>query len=191
MWRKNNAHNYTVMEDEFDATLVTVGNGTYGKIKVINYSNSQRLIIGNYCSIAPDVLFVVSGEHSLNRISTYPYKNYYINRQYESLSKGDIVIGDDVWIGARATIMSGISIGQGAVIAAGAVVTTNVPPYSIVGGVPAKLIRRRFTDNQISILKSIDYSRITPEFIKENIDYLYKNVDCNDNLEWIPKEFFN
>ena len=75
------------------------------------------------------------------------------------LTNGDIVVGDDVWVGQRAIIMSGVNIGQGAVIGAGAIVTKNVPPYAIVGGIPAKVIRYRFSEELIQELLKIDYSK--------------------------------
>ena len=97
----------------------------------------------------------------------------------EAFSKGDIFIDDDVWIGYRSTIMSGIHIGRGAVIAAGSVVTKDVPPYAIVGGVPAKVIKYRF-DNEIREFASrVDYNKFDKDFVRENLDLLYKEVDGN------------
>ena len=101
-------------------------------------------MIGNYISIAQNVHFLLDVEHFANHISTYPFKVKLLHSQKsESFSKGDIIIDDDVWIGYGATILSGVRIGQGAVVATGAVVTSDVPPYAIVGGVPAKVIKYR------------------------------------------------
>lgn len=88
----------------------------------------------------------------------------------EAISKGDIIVKDDVWIGRNALIMSGVNIGQGAVIAAGAVVTKDVPPYAIVGGVPAKVIRYRFEEEIINELVNVDFDKFNVEFIRSNID---------------------
>lgn len=94
----------------------------------------------------------------------------------EARSKGSIVIKDDVWVGANSLILSGVTIGQGAVVAAGSVVTKDVPPYAIVGGNPAKIIRYRFEEKIIKKLLKIDYSKINPDKIIPNIKYWYEQV---------------
>ena len=106
----------------------------------------------------------------------------------EALSRGDIIVKDDVWIGENALIMSGVTLGQGCIVAAGAVVTKDVPPYAIVGGVPAKVIRYRFTEAQIEKLIQIDYSKLTDDMIREHIDELYQSVDDNTELSWITNK---
>ena len=111
----------------------------------------------------------------------------------EAISKGDITI-DDVWIGFRATILSGVHIGQGAVVAAGAVVTKDVPPYAIIGGVPAKIIKYRFSPEVIEQLLKLDYSKLTDDMIWERIDDLYNSLDGKSPegveklLAWFPKK---
>ncbi|MGN9105593.1 DapH/DapD/GlmU-related protein [Oliverpabstia intestinalis] len=97
-----------------------------------------------------------------------------MNVEVESFAKGDIRVDDDVWIGYGASIMSGVHIGQGAVVAAGAVVTKDVPPYAIVGGVPAKVIKYRFEPEMIEELLKVDYSELTKEDIEKHIDDLYR-----------------
>ena len=139
-WRKKNANNKTVLLRVPSKDLTQVGNNTYGDLYVHNSSEQYKVIIGNYCSIADDVAFLVSSDHPLHFLSTYPFKAKLLNMGYEGVSKGDIHLDDDVWIGYGATILSGVHIGQGAVIAAGAVVTRDVPPYAVAGGVPAKVI---------------------------------------------------
>lgn len=105
----------------------------------------------------------------------------------EALSKGDIIINDDVWIGCNAIILSGVNIGQGAVVAAGAVVTNDIPPYAIVGGVPAKVIKYRFETAIIDELLKVDYSKLTDEAIKQNIEKLYEPLTKKEQLDWMPK----
>lgn len=83
----------------------------------------------------------MSGEHNYSCFSTYPFHRYVIDGSFESISKGPIILEDDVWIGENCIILSGVKIGQGAVIAAGAIVTNDIPPYAIAGGVPAKVIK--------------------------------------------------
>ena len=119
-----------------------------------------HLNIAKFCPIADQVVFILGGEHSTQSKSTFPFTSFpkqWKNIDFDSgqpISKGDINICNDVWIGYRATILSGVSIGNGAVIGAGSVISKNVPPYSIVAGNPAKLIRMRFTKPQIeSLLK--------------------------------------
>ena len=147
IWRKKNKNNFTNIRNIFPLDHVNVGKGTYGGIKVIDYGSESRLKIGNYCSIADEVTFILSGEHPSNRISTFPFQVYYFNEDEKIAdSNGDIVIEDDVWIGYKATILSGVTIGQGAIIASGAVVTKDVEAYSIVGGVPAKCLKYRFPE---------------------------------------------
>ncbi len=176
-WRKLNKHNGTVKVNNFDSSLVSVGKYTYGKLNVINYSDRYQLKIGNYCSLAPEIIFVVCGEHNIKNISTFPFKVAFGLEKYEALSKGDIVIEDDVWIGVRATILSGVHIGQGAVVAAGSVVTEDVPPYAIVGGVPAKIIRYRFNSEVIQRLLKINYYNLDDKTINKKIKYLYEELN--------------
>lgn len=181
-WRAQNSHNQTVMGKWFDRNLVHVGKETYGQLNVINYSDNYELHIGHFCSIAPEVLFVVCGEHATDRISTYPFEVNFFGKKHEAISKGNIIIGDDVWIGVRSTILSGVTIGQGAVIAAGSVVTKDVPPYAIVGGVPAKILKMRFTNAQIQKLIKINYSKINRNVILSNESFFCKNITTEQDL---------
>ena len=111
-----------------------------------------------------------------------------MKEEQEGTSKGNITVDDDVWIGFRSTILSGVHIGQGAVIAAGSVVTKDVPPYAIVGGVPAKVIKYRFPSNIINELLKIDYKKMTEDMIKEHINELYNELESIEQLEWVPKK---
>lgn len=119
--------------------------------------NHDRLLIGKFCSIACGAKFLMrSANHSLASLSTYPFPIFYEEWGLDVRDitaawtpKGDIVIGNDVWIGYEAVVMAGVTIGDGAIIGARAVVTRDVPPYTIMGGVPAKEIRKRFPDETI------------------------------------------
>ena len=93
--------------------------------------------------------------------------------QPEAVGKGGIIIGDDVWIGYRATILDGVTIGQGAVVAAGAVVTKNVPPYAVVAGIPARVVRKRFDEETIRSLLDFDLSKIDKKFVERHLEALY------------------
>ena len=185
-WRKSNSHNETYPNNIFDAGCVSVGNKTYGTLMVYTFNKTNQLKIGHYCSIAPNVTFVVSADHRVDTISTYPFKVYCAGQDLEGISKGDIEVGDDVWIGCNATILSGVSIGQGAVVAAGSVVTKDVPPYAIVGGAPAKVIKYRFEEEVIEKLLQIDYGKLTDEIVRENIEPLYETVTV-DNIDRLIK----
>ena len=170
-------------------SIISVGNYTYGPIDVVAANDKYSLKIGNYCSIGGDTRFILSMEHYTDHISTYPFKVMCIkSEQSEAFAKGDIIVNDDVWIGQRATILSGVHIGQGAVVAAGAVVTKDVPPYAIVGGVPAKIIKYRFSPEIIEKLMRIDYSKLDKETVEKNIDKLYEPVTEDTDLSWLPQK---
>ena len=187
-WRKKNKFNTTIPLNMFDINSVLIGKHTYGGISVLNYNNAYKLIIGNYCSIATFVMFILDADHYTNHISTFPFKVKELGERFEGVSKGDILVDDDVWIGYGATIMSGVHIGQGAVVAAGAVVTKDVPPYAIVGGVPAKVIKYRFEPEMIEELLKVDYSKLTKEMIEEHIDDLYTELKDKKQIDWMPRK---
>ena len=127
--------------------------------------NHDRLVIGKFCSIACGAKFLfTSANHTQTSLSTYPFPIFFEEWGLDVQSitsawdnKGDIIIGNDVWIGYEAVILSGVTIGNGAIIGARAVVTRDVPPYTIAGGVPAKPIRKRFSDDTISALLNIKW----------------------------------
>ena len=122
--------------------------------------NGDKLVIGKFCSIACGAKFLfTSANHTLRSLSTYPFPLFFeewgLDKAHVAQAwdnKGDIVVGNDVWIGYEAVLLSGVTIGDGAIIGTRAVVTQDVPPYTIVGGVPAKPIRRRFDDATIDAL---------------------------------------
>ena len=142
--------------------------------------NHDRLIIGKFCSIACGAKFIFNcANHTLKSLSTYTFPLFFEEwglQKSEVASawdnKGDIVIGNDVWIGYEAVIMAGVHIGDGAVIASRAVVTKDVPPYTIVGGTPAKEIRKRFDENTIVQLQKLQWWDWSIEKISECIPYI-------------------
>lgn len=187
-WRAANRHNHTTQHNGFDHSLVEVGKGTYGPIHVENAGDQARLRIGNYCSIASDVQFIINDEHPLDRVCTYPFKHWFNdNHPIEAESKGGIVLDDDVWIGQRATILDGVHIGQGAVIAACALVTKDVGPYAIVGGVPARVMRRRFDDDTIAALLQIDLGKLDEETIRDELAFLYSTPTPQSVMAFIGR----
>ena len=154
-----------------------MGANTYGPIRVEQFSQYDgQLYIGAFCSIAYNVTFLLGGEHDYRNVSTYPFKAYYLHEE-EALPKGDIVIDDDVWIGYGCLILSGVHLARGTVVAAGSVVVSSTEPYSIIGGNPAKLIKKRFSDETIERLMKIDFSKWDEKFIVNNIERLYTHVE--------------
>lgn len=139
--------------------------------------NHDRLVIGKFCSIACGARFLFnSANHTMTSLSTYPFPLFFeewgLDRKDVATSwdnKGDIIIGNDVWIGYEAVMLAGVTIGDGAIIGTRAVVTKDVPPYTIVGGVPAKPIRKRFSEKTVSALLEIKWWDWPKEKIAQNI----------------------
>ena len=176
-YRRLNKHNHTQIAFFCDLSKVVVGKKTYGESNVTDFSPADtKLLIGSYCSIAPNVRFLLGGEHQIKSISTYPFKVKTFGAAREANSKGDIVVKDDVWIGDGAIISSGVTIGQGAIIAAGAVVTKNVEPYAIVGGSPAKLIKYRFAKVFREKLLEINIVKLFDSFTKNDLQLIYQDL---------------
>ena len=127
--------------------------------------NCDRLIIGKFCSIACGAKFLFnSANHTLSSLSTYPFPLFFEEWGLEKRNvaeswdnKGDIVLGNDVWIGYEAVIMAGVTIGDGAIIGARAVVTKDVPPYTVAGGIPAKPIKKRYPEETIAALSELKW----------------------------------
>lgn len=186
LWRRNNIHNDTVMGNYFNVNDVNVGNYSYGILNVVSHNSGSKLTIGSFCSIASNVTFVLNGEHKTDCLSTFPFKAHCLKKHIpEAGSKGDIIIDDDVWIGTGATIMSGVHVKKGAVIAAGAVVVRDVEAYSIVGGVPARIIRKRFSDEIIKKLMLVDLSKFDQTFIERHIEELYTPISDESQINWV------
>lgn len=186
-WLKYNLHNETVLEFCRNISLeqILVGNKTYGPLNVIGFGQThEKLEIGSYCSIAREVAFILGGEHDYLHLSTYPFLNKTYG-QTEAITKGKITVADDVWIGFRATILSGVTIGQGAVIAAGSTIARDIPPYAIADS--TRIIKYRFHEDIIEKLLLFDFSSLQDEdFIK----YAYFFSSHNFYQTFFESEFY-
>ena len=179
-WRKQNAHNLTTVSEWCPIDKVQVGKYTYGQLNVHWYGKEEECLrIGHYCSIAGEVHFVMGGEHDYKRISTYPFSEKIYHEELDGICRGPIIVEDDVWIGFGTIILSGVTIGQGSVIAAGSIVTKNIPPYSVWIG--SSVRKTRFSGRIIDELKKVDYSKVEPERYRK---YLKSEV-TEDNVSEI------
>ncbi len=175
-----------------------VSNSTIGDFSYVG--RKSRIIhadVGKFCSIAGEVK-VGMATHTLNKLSTSPIfseKKNSTHYSWVNISNVNpykrVIVGNDVWIGVRAMIIGGNSIGNGAVIAAGAIVTKDVPPYAIVAGVPAKVIRYRFSNDIIERLEKLQWWNLPEEFLKENISIFQKDDLDIDEVERIINSINN
>ena len=147
-------------------------------VKYLFDFTGEKLIIGKFCMIASGVTFIMNGaNHLTDAVSTYPFAIFGNGWEHSMEgkaypNKGDTVIGNDVWIGYNATIMAGVKVGDGAIIATNSTVTKDVEPYSIVGGNPAREIRKRFSDDEIKKLLALRWWDWDAEKITRNLQYL-------------------
>ena len=168
--------NYTIYNDFVADPLLFEKNNVLYHYPI----HRERLIIGKFCSIACGTKFLFNcANHTLKSLSTYTFPLFYEEWELEKSNittawdnKGDIVIGNDVWIGYEAVIMAGVHIGDGAIIAARAVVTKDVPPYTIVGGTPAKEIRKRFDAEVIQQLLILKWWNWSTDKIRQCLPYI-------------------
>jgi len=152
-----------------------IGVCTYGRPEVIDWGEGAHLEIGNYCSIGGGVTILLGGNHNTERVTSYPLNLLYSphrDGKTDGCTKGNVVIGNDVWIGRKATILSGVTIGDGAVIGTEAVVAKSVAPYSVVVGNPGREVRKRFDDDTIGKLLKIRWWEWDSEKIHENMKEL-------------------
>lgn len=183
--------NYQYLLEKTDFVLlkydsnIQKGKGTYDNgAKVWRWSNA-KLTIGNYCSIAHNVNFVMDeGFHSMSQITNYPFinnlsqENDLIKIRESKKQKEGITIGSDVWIGINSIILPGIKIGNGVTIAAGSVVTRDVPDFVTIGGAPAKIIKEKYSEKQKSAINEIAWWNWNENTIKNRkIDFYKLNID--------------
>lgn len=166
------------VRDLMNRGIVTIGRHSYPDPPPVVYyvGDTARVSIGAFTSIAAGAELLAGGEHHTDWISTFPLR-IRLNLagkldDGQPGSRGDIVIGNDVWLGRHCRVMSGVTVGSGAIVAAGAVVTNDVPPYAVVGGVPARVLRMRYTDEQIDALLRIGWWNWTDETIRERVEEL-------------------
>jgi acetyltransferase-like isoleucine patch superfamily enzyme len=158
---------------------------TYGlkNIRVRDWKQGTDVKIGSFCSIADNIQIFIGGDHRTDWVTTYPFGHIHNDifpwhGEGHPTTKGNVVIGHDVWIGANATILSGVTIGDGAVVSANSVVVKDVPAYGIVGGNPAKLLKMRFTEDQIERLLNNPWWDLPENRINKLIPLL-----CSNDIE--------
>lgn len=175
-------------KDLFKDKKFLIGDYTYGKPTILFENSEANLRIGKFCSIADNVTIFLGGNHRMDWISTYPFNvlnNEFpeaVNIKGHPATKGNVTIGNDVWIGRGVVIMSGVTIGNGVVIAAGSVITKDIDDYELWGGNPAKMIKKRFNDDEIIQLQEIEWWNWKITDIKKKVSVL-----CSSNLEFLKK----
>jgi virginiamycin A acetyltransferase len=175
---------FTIHHDFKDPTDFETENVLYLKPE-----NHDKLIIGKYCSIASGTRFIMNGaNHKMSSLTTFPFPvvaadwGLDMGREEAWDQEGDTVIGNDVWIGFEAIIMPGIHVGDGSVIAARSLVTKDVPPYTVVGGQPARVIKKRFSDDVVQLLQALKWWDWEPAKVKKYIPAL-----MNGDVETLKK----
>jgi acetyltransferase-like isoleucine patch superfamily enzyme len=192
-WRRLNPHNGTHMGLIFPASFAKVGNYTYGTINLIVYNEhdpNSKLLLGNFVSISGHVTFLLGEQHQTKTLTTFPLKSILKGGSYapdDVNGRGSIVVEDGVWIGYGVTVLSGVRIGKGAILATGAVVTKDVPPYTIVGGVPAKVIKKRFSDELIDELSTFPMETLSREDLEKHLDLFYLDITQPGQLRTIKQ----
>ena len=179
----------TTSHSNFLNGAVCYGNVQVNRFTSINGPSTKivaklnQINIGSFCSIASGVQ-IQEYYHKYNRVSSFFVSQYFFkgSLQEDTFSKGDIVIEDDVWIGANSVILSGVCIGRGSIIGAGSIVTKDIPRYSIVGGNPARVIKTRFSDDVIEALESLQWWNWDMQKIKKNKEFFNLNFENKTDI---------
>lgn len=167
---------WTEAPDPLNHPQISVGRHTYGlgPFTIRLYRDDDRVQIGAFCSVSPRVAIVTSGEHYSDRVSTFPFDAMIARRgNARDVRPGGVIVENDVWVGTGATIMSGARLRNGCIVGAGAVVRAEVPPYAIVAGVPARVLRYRFDEDIRSKLLDIAWWNWPDEVIRQRLDDFY------------------
>jgi len=164
-----------------------IGAGSYGLPVVLDWNEGTTLEIGSYCSISRNVQIFLGGIHRTNWVSTFPFPKFYPEQanliKEFGVTKGDVIIGSDVWLCRNCTIMSGVKVGHGVIIATGAIVTKNIPPYAVVAGNPAKIIKYRFDEATIQKLLETEWWHWPEDEIRK-IAHLMCTENFNEFFEY-------
>ena len=166
---------YLSTQKKYQSEDITIGEYTYGVPSIKNWTLTDSVVIGKFCSIAENVQILLGENHRADWITTFPFNAFLSDYSYikgHPVSKGNVVIGNDVWIGGDVKIMSVVTIGDGAVLANSALVNKDVEPYTIVGGVPAHVIKKRFPDEIIKRLLEIKWWDWDKELMYEAVPLL-------------------
>ena len=176
-----------------------VGLRTYGvtNIRTFSWGEGAKLKIGNFCSIASNCNIYLGGNHQVGWYTTYPFGHvnkdvFHHHGRGHPTTKGDVIIGNDVWIGANVTIMSGVSIGHGAIVANNSHVVKSGAPYTIVGGNPANVIRKRFSEDEIEFLLDLEWWNM-PELLIDKIAPILcsgVSVENNQTIKEIVNQYY-
>ena len=173
------------LKEEIKKNSAEIGNWSYGNPKVYRWNQTSKIKIGKFCSIGPEVNFLIGFNHRSEWITTSPLSASYFNNSFPNCSKidlektkKDLIIKNDVWIGAFSTIFDGVEIGNGSIIGAGSVIRKNVDPYTIVVGNPQIVLKARFAEDKIKILEDSKWweleddqiNIISPYLLSEDFD---------------------
>lgn len=154
--------------------ITSWGEHTYGTPTILNYDGQSKLMVGRYCSFADKITILLGANHKRGVVPNFPLiKVNTESTEADTNDRGDITVGNDVWIGYGATIIGPVTIGNGAIIGAGAVVVRDVPAFAVAVGVPAKVIKYRFSEAQIADLQNIQWWNWNTEKVKSQAKNLF------------------